>query len=81
MLANWSLDLNQASSEQLQLIPGLGPKLVSAILEYREKIGGFTSLDQLTEVPGIKSQRAQKLSQFLRVQAVPENERSELVGE
>jgi len=63
----WSVDLNRATARELQLIPGLGPKLVEGILEHRRRIGGFRSLEQLTEIPGIKSQRARVLAKYLRI--------------
>lgn len=69
LVQDWSTDINQATAAQLQLIPGLGPKLVSAILAHREKLGGFQSLDQLAEIPGIKQQRIETLSRYLKVSA------------
>lgn len=51
------VDINQADSIQLLAIPGIGPAFASRIVRYRERLGGFTSLDQLREVFGIDSQR------------------------
>jgi competence ComEA-like helix-hairpin-helix protein len=47
------IDLNTASVEELATIPGLGPELASAIIAARNKLGSFTSFDQLDAVPGI----------------------------
>lgn len=67
LVENWSLDLNQATEQELQLIPGLGPKLARAILQRRSELGAFQSLDQLSEVPGIKEQRVRNLARYLKV--------------
>ena len=67
LVENWSLDLNQATEQELQLIPGLGPKLARAILQRRSELGDFQCLDQLSEVPGIKEQRVRNLARYLKV--------------
>ncbi len=47
------IDINTASLEALQDIPGVGPVLAQRIVTFREQIGGFTSVEQLTDVSGI----------------------------
>ncbi|AKH68835.1 competence protein ComEA-like protein with helix-hairpin-helix repeat region [Spongiibacter sp. IMCC21906] len=49
----FALDINTASSEQLQTLKGVGPKKAAAIVEYRDANGPFSSLESLTAVPGI----------------------------
>lgn len=71
---DWSIDINLATTRELQLIPGLGPKLVQAILEHRQKLGGFRSLDQLCDIPGIKQQRLRTLSRYLTISDPPSSE-------
>jgi len=48
------LDLNVADSTALTLLPGIGEKLASRIIKYRNKLGGFVKLNQLLEVYGLK---------------------------
>ena len=50
---NGALDINTATLEQLQTLPGVGPVLARRILDYREANGAFSSVSQLTLVKGI----------------------------
>lgn len=47
------VDLNSATAEQLDTIPGIGPVTAQAILAWRIEHGGFTAVDQLLDVSGI----------------------------
>ncbi len=47
------LDLNAATQQQLEALPGIGPVLAKSILDHRAKIGRFTSVEQLLDVSGI----------------------------
>lgn len=47
------LDINEASSEELERIRGIGPVLAGRIVTYRQKQGGFDSVEELKKVKGI----------------------------
>ena len=47
------LDLNSATLEQLESLPGIGPVTAQKILDYRQQHGAFHSVDELQGVPGI----------------------------
>ncbi len=47
------VDLNTADQIALETIPGIGPVTALAILQHRQEIGGFTSIDELLDVDGI----------------------------
>ena len=47
------VSLNQASVEELMTLPGVGQKTAQAIVDYRDQIGAFQSIEQLQEVKGI----------------------------
>ena len=61
------LDLNTATPEQLDELDGIGPGMAAAILEYRERQGGFGSVEELGEVPGIGEKRLAALREKVRV--------------
>ncbi|MFC5752698.1 helix-hairpin-helix domain-containing protein [Actinomadura rugatobispora] len=61
------LDLNSATVEQLDQLPGVGPVLAQRIVDYRTQHGAFRSVDQLQEVSGIGSRRFADLRSLVRV--------------
>ncbi len=48
------LELNSADSVQLEALPMIGAKLAQRIIRYRDRLGGFYSVDQLKEVYGLR---------------------------
>jgi competence protein ComEA len=55
------LDLNSASLEQLDALPGIGPTTAQKILDYRQAHGPFHSVAELDAVPGIGQGRLDQL--------------------
>jgi competence protein ComEA len=55
------LNLNTATLEQLDTLSGIGPLTAQKILEYREELGGFGSIEELGEIPGIGEKRLASL--------------------
>jgi competence protein ComEA len=49
------IDINQADTSQLVILKGIGSKLSSRIIKYRDRLGGFVSQNQLAEVYGLDS--------------------------
>ena len=62
-----TINLNQATAEQLQTLPGVGPALSERIIAYRDEHGPFTSVEQLAEVNGIGEAKLAKLKDQLTV--------------
>ena len=55
------VDLNTATLEQLDTLPGVGPVTAAAIIAWRDANGSFTSVDQLADIDGIGPARLEKL--------------------
>ena len=60
-----TLDLNAATAEELDRLPGIGPAKAAAIIETRRRLGWFTSVDQLDQVHGIGAKTLDRLRPFV----------------
>lgn len=61
------VDLNTATAEQLEDLPGVGPATSKAILTYRANHGRFRSVTELLEVPGIGPAKLEALRPLVKV--------------
>lgn len=61
------VEINSADSATLTTISGVGPAFASRILKYKNRIGGFVSLEQLKEVYGIDSIKYQQITGQIKV--------------
>ncbi len=66
-IVQFPIDVNKASYDELQLLPGIGPARAKAIIEYREKYGSFTSLSDLTKVSGIGEATVEKIANLVKI--------------
>lgn len=55
------VNINTASAAELESLPGIGQALARRIIEYRERFGGFQSIEQLKEVSGIGDKKFEGL--------------------
>ncbi len=61
------VNLNTASSTQLQLVPGIGPATAEKILQMRKSYGAFKSVNDLMAIRGIGPKRLEKMRKYLTV--------------
>lgn len=61
------INLNLATPEQLDTLPGVGPVTAGKIIEYRNKIGAFKRVDELKEIDGIGTKKFEQLKDKLCV--------------
>lgn len=61
------LDLNSATGQDLDALPGVGPKLAERIMEYRESVGVFHTLEELRAVKGIGKKTFERIRPLVTV--------------
>jgi competence protein ComEA len=61
------INLNTASSEELQRISGIGPAMAEKIISYRQESHGFQSIDDLLQISGVGAKKLAKWSPFLKL--------------
>ena len=59
------ININAATSEELQLVPGIGPSTADKILQMRKSYGPFKSVDDLLAIRGIGPKRLGKMRKYL----------------
>ncbi len=55
------ININTATSQELQTLRGIGPAMARRIIEYRQTSGGFSTVDDLTNVKGIGEKTLEKI--------------------
>lgn len=61
------IDLNGATAEELQQLPGIGPGTAEAIVKFREKSGAFQRVEDLLAIHGISRAKFEKLRPYITV--------------
>lgn len=61
------VNINTANATQLTQLPGIGPAIAQKIIDYRTANGPFTSVDDLTKVPGIGAAKLAQIKSHARV--------------
>jgi competence ComEA-like helix-hairpin-helix protein len=59
------IDLNAATVEQLQQLPGVGPATAKAIVQFRQKSGPFKRVEDLLAIPRITKQKLEKIRPYV----------------
>ena len=61
------VNINTATSEELQQVPGIGPATAGKILQMRKSYGAFKSVDDLLAIRGLGQKRLDKMRKYLTV--------------
>ncbi len=61
------ININTANLEELQKLPGIGPSKAQAIIDYREKVGEFKSIEEIKNVKGIGEKTYEKLKELITI--------------
>ena len=61
------LNINSATVDDLITLPGIGETIAQRIVDYREKVGMFKSIEELTQVDGIGETRLEAIRDYITV--------------
>ena len=64
------IDINVADTTGFIALPGIGSKLAARIVNFREKLGGFYSIEQVGETFGLPDSTFQKIKQYLKLENI-----------
>ena len=62
------VNINKASSSEIQKIPGIGAVLAGRIIDYRKRNGSFNSIDDLIDIKGIGSKKLEKIRAWILIE-------------
>ncbi|MFI4917251.1 MAG: helix-hairpin-helix domain-containing protein [Phycisphaerales bacterium JB060] len=64
-----TIDINTASADRLELLPGIGPSRAAAIIESRQSVGPFRTVEDLARVHGIGPATVEGVRPYVRIEA------------
>ena len=68
VLVEKSVNINTATLEELDRLPGVGPAIAQRIIDYRERNSGFYDIEELMDVSGIGEKTFAKLEPYITVE-------------
>ncbi len=62
------ININTATEDQIELLPGIGPKLATEVLNYRTNNGNFKTIDDIKKVSGVGDKKFEKIKNFIMIE-------------
>ena len=62
-----SIDVNKATKKEFEQLPCIGPVIAQRIIDYREQIGRFKTLDELLNIKGIGNKTFNKFKLYIKI--------------
>ena len=59
------VNINTATEAQIALLPGIGPKLATEVVNYRTNNGGFKTTEDIKKVSGVGDKKFEKIKDFV----------------
>ena len=59
------VNINTATEAQIALLPGLGPKLATEVVNYRTNNGGFKTIEDIKKVSGVGDKKFEKIKDYV----------------
>ncbi|HPD18893.1 MAG TPA: helix-hairpin-helix domain-containing protein [Candidatus Goldiibacteriota bacterium] len=66
--AEGQINLNTASMEEIDKLPGIGKTISLRIIEYREKNNGFKNTEELKKIKGITEKKFEKIRKYVKTE-------------
>jgi len=62
------VNINTATEDQIALLPGIGPKLATEVVNYRTNSGNFKAIEDIKKVSGVGDKKFEKIKNFIAVE-------------
>ncbi|OQY98884.1 MAG: hypothetical protein B6D35_10870 [Candidatus Brocadia sp. UTAMX2] len=62
------VNINTATEDQISILPGVGPKLASEVVNYRKINGDFKEVEEIKNVNGVGDKKFEKMKDFIAVE-------------
>ena len=59
------VNINTATEAQIALLPGIGPKLATEVVNYRANNGGFKTIEDIKKVSGVGDKKFEKIKDYV----------------
>ena len=70
------VNINKATIQELTQLPGIGESTAKNIVAYREKVGGFKTIDEIKNVKGIGEKKFERIKDLITIEDKPKEKQN-----